>query len=104
MVAAAVVVFVDSGRQQRRRRWDGWTMTQWHWRQWRLWTMVAVVMGVVVINCAAAVDAAATIPSLALTAAAKTPSLPPPLTIASINDDCYCRQQRPPLLLPHSQR
>jgi hypothetical protein len=38
--------------------------------------MVAAAMAVVVINCAVAVDATTTIPSLALTAAAKTPSLP----------------------------
>jgi hypothetical protein len=59
-------------------------------------------MAVVVVNCAAAVDAIATIPSLALMVAAKTPLLPPPSTVASINNDCYCRHRWPPLLLPHS--
>jgi hypothetical protein len=49
-----------------------------------------------------AVDATTTILSLALTAVAKTPLPPLPLTVASINDNCYCRHQRPPLSLPHS--
>jgi hypothetical protein len=40
-------------------------MMQWHLRQWRLWQMVAAAMVVIILNCAAAVDAAATIPSLA---------------------------------------
>jgi hypothetical protein len=58
MAAAAIVVFVDGGRCQSRRRWDGGTMMQWHYQQWRLWPMVAAVMVVVVVNCAAVVDAA----------------------------------------------
>jgi hypothetical protein len=37
-------------------------MTQWHPRQWRLWLIGAAAMAVVIINCAAAVDANATIP------------------------------------------
>jgi hypothetical protein len=55
------------------------------------------VMAVVVIDCAATVDAAATIPSLALMVAAKMPLLPLPSTAASINNDCYCCCQLPPL-------
>jgi hypothetical protein len=67
-------------------------MTQWHWRQWLLWPMVAAAMAVVILNCPAVVDAAAIIPSPALTAAAKTPSPPPPSAAASIGNDCYrCR-------------
>ncbi len=46
-------------------------------------------MAVIVVNCAAAVDAAATILSMTLTAAAKMPSPPLPLTTTSINNDCY---------------
>jgi hypothetical protein len=46
-------------------------MMQCHPRQWHLMPMVAVGMTVVVINCAAAVNAAAIIPSLVLMAAAK---------------------------------
>jgi hypothetical protein len=53
--------------------------------------MVAVAMAVILVNCAAAVDATATIPSSALTVAAKTPLPPPPLTVASIDNDCYHR-------------
>jgi hypothetical protein len=64
--------------------------------------MVALAMAVVIVNCAAAVDAAATIPSLTLTAVAKMPSPLLPLTTASINNDCYHRHQRPPSPLPHS--
>jgi hypothetical protein len=78
MAAVVMVVFVDGGRHQWRRQWDGGRMTQWHWQQWRLWLMVAVAMAVLVVNCAAAVDAAAAISSLVLTAAAKTPLLLPP--------------------------
>jgi hypothetical protein len=91
MAAAAMVVFVDGGRHQWRRWWDGGTMTQWHWRQWHLWPMVAAAMVVIVFNCAVVVDAAATIPSLLSTVAAKTPLPLLPLTTASIDDDCYCR-------------
>jgi hypothetical protein len=54
--------------------------------------MVVAAMAGFVLNCAVAVDATATIPSLALTAAAKAPLLPLPSTDASINDDCYCRR------------
>jgi hypothetical protein len=54
--------------------------------------MVAAMMVVVVVNCAVAVDAAATIPSLALMAAAEMPLPPLPSTLASINDNCYCRR------------
>jgi hypothetical protein len=53
--------------------------------------MVTEAMAVIVVNCAAAVDATATIPSLALTAVAKTPLPPQQSTVASINNDCYCR-------------
>jgi hypothetical protein len=66
--------------------------------------MVAAAMVVVIVNCAVAVHAAATIPSSALTVAAKMPFPLPPLTVASIDDNCYCRRQRPPLPLPHSRR
>jgi hypothetical protein len=37
-------------------------MMQWHWRQWLLQLMVVAEMAVVVVNCVAVVDAAATIP------------------------------------------
>ncbi len=67
-------------------------MVQWHWQQWHLQPMVVVAIAVVIVNCTVAVDATATIPSLALMAAAKMPLLPPPSTIASINDDCYHRR------------
>jgi hypothetical protein len=67
-------------------------MTQWHPQQWHLWPMVAVAMAVVIVNCAAAVDAAATIPSSGLMVAAKTPLHLLPLTTASIADDCYCHR------------
>jgi hypothetical protein len=64
--------------------------------------MVAAAMAVVIVNCAAAVDAVATIPSSTLMAMAKTP-LPPLQSIAAfINNDCYCRRPRPPSLLPYS--
>jgi hypothetical protein len=56
-----------------------------------LWLMVAAGMAVVMVNCSSAVDAAATIPSLALTAAAKMPLPLPPSTAASIDNKCYCR-------------
>jgi hypothetical protein len=102
ITAAAMVTFVDSSCRQRRRRWDGGTMTQWHWQQWPLWPMMAARMAVVVVKCAAVVDAATTIPSLALMAAAKMPLPLPPLTIASIDDDCYCCCQRSLLPLLHS--
>jgi hypothetical protein len=52
--------------------------------------MAVAGMAVVVIDCAAAVDAAATILRLLLTAAAKTPSLLLPLTVAAVDDDRYC--------------
>jgi hypothetical protein len=78
-------------------------MMQWQHQQWCLWPMVAAAMVVVAVNCAAAVGAAATIPSLELTAVAKTPLPPPGSTAASNEDDCYlCRQQLPSPLL-HSQ-
>ncbi len=103
MATVAMVVFVEGGPRQRRQRWDGGTMMQWHCQQWCLRPMVAVAMVVVVVNCAAAVGAAATIPSSALTLAAKTPSLPLLWTATSIEDDCYPCQQWPPSPLPHSQ-
>jgi hypothetical protein len=68
-------------------------MTQWHPRQWHLWPMVLAATAVLVINCAVVVDAAATIPSSALLAAAKTPSPLPPSNAASIDNDCYCCHQ-----------
>jgi hypothetical protein len=43
-----------------------------------------MAMAVVIVSCAAAVDAATTIPSSALTAAAKTPLPLPPLIVASV--------------------
>jgi hypothetical protein len=52
--------------------------------------MVVAVMMVIVVRCAAAVGAAATIPSSALTAVAKMPLLMLPSTAASIDNDCYC--------------
>jgi hypothetical protein len=64
--------------------------------------MVVVAMAVIVLNCPVAVDAAAIILSLALTVAAKTPLLLPPLAATSIGDDCYCSCQQPPLPLLHS--
>jgi hypothetical protein len=54
--------------------------------------MVAAAMAVVVVNCAVAVDATATIPTSALTAAAKMQSPPPPSIVTSIDDDCYRRR------------
>ncbi len=60
-------------------------------------------MAVVVVNCAAAVDAAATIPSLALMAVAKMPLLLPPLTATSIGNNFYRRCQRPPSPLLYSR-
>ncbi len=57
-------------------------------------------MVVVLVNCAAAVDATATILFSALTAAAKTPSPTPPSTVASIDDNCYRHHQRTPSPLP----
>jgi hypothetical protein len=77
-------------------------MMQWHCQQWCLQPMVAVAMVVVIVNCAAAVGAAATIPSLAFTALAKMPLLPLPSTAASIKDDCYPCRRQPPSLLLHS--
>jgi hypothetical protein len=53
--------------------------------------MAAVAMAIVVVNCAAVVDAAATNPSSALTAVAKMLLPLPPKTTAYINDYCYCR-------------
>ncbi len=53
--------------------------------------MVATMKPLVILNCAATVDAATTIPSLAPMAAAKIPLLLPPLTVASTNANCYCR-------------
>jgi hypothetical protein len=100
MAAAVMMVFVDGSCRQRRRQWDGGMMTQCHWQQWCLWPMVAATMAMVIVSCEAAVDATTTIPSLALMAAAKTPSPRPPSTVASIDDDCYCRHRRLPLPLP----
>jgi hypothetical protein len=73
--------------------WDGGTMMQWHRQQWHLWPVVVAAMAVIVLNCAAAVDAATTILSSATAAAAKTPSPLPPLTAASIGNDCNCHCQ-----------
>ncbi len=67
-------------------------MTQWHWQQLRLRPIAVAAMAVIVVNCAVAVDTTATIPSSALTAVAKMPSPPLPSTVASINDNCYCRR------------
>jgi hypothetical protein len=64
-------------------------MTQWHCQQWHLLPMVLAVMVVVAVNFAAAVGAAATIPSPALTAVAKLSLLLLPSAAASINNDCY---------------
>jgi hypothetical protein len=64
--------------------------------------MVVAAMAVIVLNCPAAVDAAAVIPSLVSTAAAKTPSPLPPSAATSIGNDCYCSRQRSPSLLLHS--
>jgi hypothetical protein len=88
MATVTMVVFVDSSRRQWRWQWDGGMMMQWHCQQLRLWPMVATAMVVVVVNCAAAVGAAATIPSSALTAAAKMPLPLLPSTATSIEDDC----------------
>ena len=55
--------------------------------------MVAVAMAVVVIGCAAAVDAAATILMSSLMAAAKISLLPLPSTITAVDGYCRCRQQ-----------
>jgi hypothetical protein len=52
--------------------------------------MVVVAMAVVILNYPVAVDAAATIPSLALMVVEKMPLPPPPSTAASIGNDCYC--------------
>jgi hypothetical protein len=52
--------------------------------------MVAAVMVVILISCAAVVSVATTIPSLALTAVASTPLPMLPSTAASIDNDCYC--------------
>jgi hypothetical protein len=71
IAAAAVVVFVVSGPCQRRQQWDGGTLTQWHPRQWHLWPMVAESMAVVVVNCAAAVDAATTHPVIGVNGSGK---------------------------------
>jgi hypothetical protein len=75
---------------------------QWHWRQWHLWPMVAATMAIVVVNCAAAVDAATNIPSSALMVAAKTPLPLLPSTATFKDEDCYCHSLRLPLPLPHS--
>jgi hypothetical protein len=104
MAATAMVVFVDGSRCQQRQQWDGGTMTQWHLQWWCLWLMVAEAMAVVVVNCAEGIDATTTIPSLASTAVAKMQSPPPPLTTASIDNNCYCRLQWPPLPLPYSRQ
>jgi hypothetical protein len=47
--------------------------------------LVVVAMAVLIVNCVAAVDATTTVLSSASMAAAKTPSLMPPLTAASID-------------------
>jgi hypothetical protein len=54
--------------------------------------MVAAAMVVIVVNFAAAIDATATILSLASMAAAKTPLPPLPSTTASIHNHCYCHR------------
>ena len=59
---------------------------------------------VLILNCPAAVDAAAIILPSASMAAAKTPLPPPPSATTSIGNDCYRNHQRLPSLLPHSQR
>jgi hypothetical protein len=99
MAPVALVIFIDCGCHQRRRRWDGATMTQWHWRRWRLLAdggsgngSQSPAMAVKVLNSPVAVDATTTIPSLALTAAAKKPLPPPPSTAASIYKACYCHR------------
>jgi hypothetical protein len=75
-------------------------MTQLHLWQWHLQSMLAAAMVVIIINCTAGVDAAITIPSLVVMAAAKVPSPPPPslplplttTAIAAINDHHHrCR-------------
>ncbi len=66
-------------------------MMQWHPWQWSLRPMVVAAMAVVVINCAVEVDAATIILSLALMVTAKSPLLPPPSNVSSINNNCYCR-------------
>jgi hypothetical protein len=96
MAVAAMVVFANGCPCQQRWQWDGETMMQLHLRQWHLGPMVAVAMAVNIVNFAAVADGASTIPSLALMAAAKRPSLQLPLTAASINDNCYCRPLPPP--------
>ncbi len=53
----AMMVFVDGSCHRRRWRWDGGMMMQWHWQRWRLWQMVGAAMGVVIVNCAVAVNA-----------------------------------------------
>jgi hypothetical protein len=63
---------------------------RWHPQQWH-WPMVAAVMAVVVVNCATVVDAAATIPSLVLMVAAKTPLPLLPSTATSIENGYYFR-------------
>ncbi len=67
-------------------------MKQWHPQQWRLWPMVAAAMAVVIVSCAAVVDATTTVLPLASTAAAKMPLPPLPLTAVSIDNHCYCRR------------
>jgi hypothetical protein len=93
MAAMAMVVFIDGGCRQRRQRWDGGTMMQWHPQRWRLWPMVAAAMVFIIVNCAVAVDAATTNPSLVSMAAANTQSLPLTSTATSIDNDYYCRHQ-----------
>jgi hypothetical protein len=64
--------------------------------------MVAEAMAVVIVNCAAVVDAAATIPSLASTVAAQMLLPPLPSTAVFINDNFYCCHGGSPLPLLHS--
>jgi hypothetical protein len=94
MAATVMVVFINGGRCLQRRQWDEGTMTQWHPWQWHLWLMVvAASTAVVVVNCAVAGDAVATIPSLMSMAAAKTPLPLVPSTTASINNECHFHHQ-----------
>ncbi len=65
-------------------------MTKLYPLQWPLRPMVAAAMAVIVVNCAGAVDAATTIPSMASTAVAKTPSPPLPLTMTAFAVIDYC--------------
>jgi hypothetical protein len=59
-----------------------------HRQRWCLQSIAAAAMDVVVINCAAAFDAAATILLPSLMSAAKTP-----LTAAAVDIDRHCHRQ-----------